>query len=117
MGAVSVANRRDGVDGHGLRFVEADVTGSDDYATGGESVSLSALGLMEVEEAWVLVGAIRGLELDHGALPADNPGSSVRVDLTDRTAPLLLVYTSDGVEETATNDVSTVTFRMRFSGH
>jgi len=54
MGAVALSNRVRGVTHDGRRFVEATVTFSGSYATGGDTLALTALGMSEVRRIEVL---------------------------------------------------------------
>lgn len=104
MGACALTNRTDGVTDRGKRWVEFDVELSDDYDTGGDSVDLDEVGLT-VCDAIHVVGAV-------GAAS----GSEVRSNVTDPTAPLLLVYTGAATQAVAASDQSGVQVRLRFIG-
>lgn len=104
MGACALTNRTDGVTTNGKRYVEFDVAPSSSYATGGDSVSLATVGL-KVVDAIYMVGSV-----------GTPTGKEVRTDITDPTAPKVLVYTGANTQATAATDQSGAARRFRFIG-
>lgn len=104
MGACALTNRTDGVTSDGKRWVEFDVAPSASYATGGDSVSLNTVGL-RVVDAIHIVGTV-----------GTATGKEVRTDVTDPTAPKVLVYTGAATQATAATDQSAAARRLRFIG-
>lgn len=110
MGAVSVANRKDGVQGN-RRVVEADVTFSNSYATGGDDVVMSAIGLKQVVDV-----VIANLDLANVAVPARGPQSGVSTRVLTFSPLKIALFTSQDVEALAASDQTAVTIRLRFLG-
>ena len=109
MGAVTLANKVDGVVGN-KRVVEADVTFSDAYATGGDTASKATLGLTEIDYL-----AVVGVQVDDQDVDvAHTHGASVELGGT-HSAPTVILY-ENGAEATAASDQSAVTVRVRFHG-
>jgi hypothetical protein len=93
----------------GKKAVVTIVAGSSSYATGGDSIDISKLGLSHVEAAYVVadsaITAASGL--------AD--GYAPVFDLTTDTAPKLVLYTSGG-QVSATTNVSSREYVVMFVG-
>lgn len=99
MGTVAVANLTQGVSDN-KRYVDADVTMSASYATGGDTVPVATLGLKVVDQI-LMHGNNDGLSLDLG-------GTS--------QAPKLLAYDTDETEVSAATNLSARVLRVRFLG-
>lgn len=113
--ALTIDKVRRGVDQFGKRTVEADVTFDSSYPTGGEAVDMTKLpGLVQVERVELL---FQPMPDKNGATSTNHHGQQVVPDLTSKTAPKLLVYTSANTEASDTSDQSGVTQRVRFVGH
>ena len=113
MGAVSVANRRYSVLDN-KRVVQADVTFSASYATGGDTVSPAALGLLNVTGV-----SRRSHQLLDPSVPIvqANLDGGVSVHLAGTAAaPLLKCYTADGVEQVNATNQATVVETLVFVG-
>lgn len=103
MGAAQVSNIRFQVEGS-KRVVLADVAASNSYATGGDSLALTSLGISRVDEAWV------------DAVNSTETGEQVVVVLTDVTAPKVKVN-DGGAEAANASDQSAVVRRVRLVGN
>ena len=113
MGACTIANRREGVSVDGLRVVEVDVTYSASYATGGDSISPSLLGLKEVRQILVPSHKLNGM----GAVANANSRTGKSVQLAGTaSAPLLALYETANTEVANATNVSTVVHTIRFLG-
>jgi hypothetical protein len=84
------------------RIVKGDLVLSSSYATGGDSLDLAAeVGLAEVRSMLV----------------AENTtGASIDLDVTDPTAPLVVLYTSADTEAAAASDNDALTFPVWLFG-
>lgn len=113
--ALTIANVRRGVDQFGKRTVEADVTFGSSYTTGGEAVDMTKLpGMSQVERVELVYKTMPDI---NGSSDGNHHGQQVVPDLTDPTAPLLVVYTAADTEAGNTTDQSGITQRVRFVGH
>lgn len=108
MGALAFSNREDDVQG-GKRVVEADVTFSSSYATGGDTISKAQLGLTQIDDAQLLSLKNR----KGGTLTAH--GRQVQLGGT-AAAPTLKLYAGTGSEVANASNNSTVVARVRFLG-
>ena len=93
------------------RWVEADVTFDSSYPTGGESVSLTSLGLKVVKRIYVT----HAVYPDGNTTAKTNDGKEVVPDLSSPAAPKLKLYTG-GAEAANASDQSAVIKRVRFIG-
>jgi|SRR5690606_21621479 len=85
-----------------LQIVKGDLVLSDDYETGGDSLDLAVeVGLNQVDQILV---------------EANDTGASIEFDLTDKTDPLVVLYTSSGTEAAAASDNSALTFPVWLLG-
>lgn len=111
MGATTIANKKQGrIDNR--KVVEADVTFSNSYATGGDTVSIGALGLK----------GVTGISLPSHDLITRKavPNASSRIGVTVQlagasTAPKLTAWLFPSTE-VSPGDLSGVTIRVRFFG-
>lgn len=113
MGTVAIANKNYGVHNR-CKIVEADVTFSASYATGGDTLTPAALGLRHVRE--VLVPSHHLVTKKAVATAASRAGKTVELAGTS-AAPLLKVYDTANTEVTNATNLSTITLRLRFCGH
>lgn len=109
MGAVAISNREDDIQDN-KRVVEADVTFSASYATGGDTLSKSALGLTQIDDA-------RVLSLKNRKGVALTPHGRQIVLGGTAAAPTLKLYAGSGSEVAAASNNSTVVARVRFVGY
>lgn len=112
MGAVTVANKSQGVRDH-RKAVEADVTFSASYATGGDTLALGLLGLKGLTE--VMVPSHHLITRKAVATTASRAGKTVELGGTV-SAPTLKVYDTANTEVTAATNLGTVVLRLRFLG-
>jgi hypothetical protein len=111
----TLANTRRGVDNFGKRYVEADVTLSASYATGGEAISLAVLpGLIQVERVELIFVPMPDI---NGATTSNTHGRQIVPVVTNKVAPKLKVFTSNNTEAANLSDQSQITQRVRFVGH
>ena len=108
MGALAFSNREDDIQDN-RRVVECDVTFSASYATGGDTISKAALGLSQIDDAYVLSLKNR----KGGSLTAH--GKQVQLGGTP-SAPTLKLYSGSGSEVANASNNSTVVARVRFLG-
>lgn len=108
MGALVIANREDDVHDN-QRVVEADVTFSASYVTGGDTISKAALGLSQIDDVRMLTAKSR-----RGAALSAH-GRQVQLGGT-HAAPTLKLYAGSGAEVANASNNSTVTVRVRFLG-
>lgn len=109
MGAVSIANRFDRIE-NARRAVECDLTLSNSYATGGDSISLASLGLRNVTSLHVLAGT------DHNGVAVTPRGFQVTLAGTS-TAPLIKCFNGSTSETSSTTDNSALgALRVLFFG-
>lgn len=113
MGAVTVANKDYGSSPRG-KVVEADVTFSASYATGGDSIALTLLGLRGVREVVVPSHNIRTRKAVADA--ASQAGKTVQLGGTE-TVPLLKLYETALTQVANATNTSTVVLRLRFIGY
>jgi hypothetical protein len=114
MSAIStVAVKRSWV-ANGLRYFEADITGTASYATGGDSLSPELFGVKNIHEAYVVA---HKATFDHKDVISDygNEGAALVVDLTATNAPLVLRYVN-GSQVAASTNWSTVVTRVVVAG-
>lgn len=98
MGAIALTNIVNGVEDQ-KRFVEATLTFSDDYATGGDTVAVSGLPLTRVQSLWQA---------------SSDVGYSLELAGTE-TAPKVILNADDG-EVTAASDNEAVAVTVRIYG-
>lgn len=97
------------------RIKRAVVAASASYATGGDSVALSSLGLKTVDN--VLIIASEGGTRSGMMIPSSSyNGKGVSFDVTDPAAPKMKVYTAAATEASAASDQSSVTVVAEFHG-
>lgn len=90
------------IDGRRCRVVQ--IAGSASYATGGDSIALSSIGLTEVREAWVLADSTNA------------SGASIHIVTTDPKNPLFKLFSGVSTEVASTTNVSTYTARVLLVG-
>lgn len=113
MGTCTIANRREGVSVEGFRVVEVDVTFSSSYATGGETISPSLLGLKEVRQILVPSHKLGG----QGVVTAANLKTGKTVSLTGTaSAPTLSLWETANTEVANATNVAAVVQTIRFLG-
>ena len=108
MGAMTISASypvKHGVDAN-RRWIEAVFEFSSSYATGGDSIPMDEIPLTHVQEVWA----------DALSQSAVSSGDSVAADVSDTTAPLVLLYTGSATEETATTDRSGTAVKLRLFG-
>jgi hypothetical protein len=105
--ALTIASLVDGVESNGQRSVTATVTFDNSYPTGGEEVTLTKLGLRDVQSVQEI--------LESGT--AAGAQARLIADLTDKTAPKLLLYTAASTEASNASNQSSVVARLKFVGH
>ena len=93
MGACTFTITGQGVLGR-YRVVKGDLTFSDSYATGGDTLALTSVGLQEVRSLLV---------------ESNTQGASVVLDAANPSAPKFKLYTGDGTEATSTSDNDGIT--------
>lgn len=114
MGTVAVSVVSKSVQGN-KRAVEANVTYSNSYSTGGETLHVSDLGLQQVEEAYVHAGTLDATSQNTGYTPAAH-GTHVILAGTP-AAPKLKVYEGTTSEVANATNLSALTARIVFKGH
>lgn len=113
MGAVTIANKKPGVTDR-YKVVEADVTFSASYATGGDTLALGLLGLRGLKEILIPSHEIQSRKAVSTA--SSRAGKTVELAGTE-TVPLLKVFDTANTEVAAATNLSTVTRRIRFLGY
>lgn len=113
MGAVSVSDRAQGR-ADKYKVVEADVTFSNDYATGGDTVAVADLGLRQVLE--ILIPSHDLITKKAVATTSSRAGKTLELGGTS-LAPTLKVHDSANTEVSAATNLASVTIRVRFLGH
>ncbi len=104
MGAATVAlDKTAGVTVDGKRSVTATVTLSASYATGGDTLAITALGLSQVD---------RAEQVQTGTA---NTAKAVRVDTANPVAPKVLAFTG-AVQDAAASNQSTTVATLTFVG-
>lgn len=84
------------------QIVKGDLVPSAAYATGGDSLDLAVeVGLNQVDEILV---------------EANDTGASIEFDLTDKTAPKVVLYTSSATEAANASDNDALTFPVWLLG-
>lgn len=113
MGAVTYTNLEQGVNGQ-YRTVEADVTFSASYATGGDSLSLGALGLKQIDDMVTLgfISKARANSSGHVTVVGIQP-----VLAGTSTAPLLKSFVNGSESANAANVGAIGVVRLEFRGH
>lgn len=112
MGACTFTSVQHGVTSNGKRVVEAVVTFSDSYATAGDTVALTSLGLRRIDEVHVPSHRLSGAAVSDAQAQT---GISLQLAGTV-AAPKLKAYVSATTEQTAAVDQSTVATVVRFVG-
>lgn len=92
------------------RAVWATLTGPTSYATGVSALDPTEVGLRAIHEVYVRVSTDTA-----GDTNAD--GDSVEVDVTDPTAPIYYIYTSNDTEPVDTTNVSDVIVEALLLGY
>lgn len=96
MGTVAITNKVEGVEAQ-YRTVEATVTFSSSYATGGETLTLTDIGMDVVREVYVFGGGDDATPSQFwDATPSSPKGYVVQVDASTPTAPKLQVFGPSG---------------------
>lgn len=112
MGAISLGSTKVNKVLDNRRVVECDITFSSSYATGGDTVSIAALGLSRVDDVHVLAG----VRADGTAVPAAQlTGVQVLLGGTP-LAPKLVLYSGSAAEVANASNNSTKTVRVWFIG-
>lgn len=114
MGTVAVSVVSKSVQGN-KRVVTADVTYSSSYATGGDTLKPSDLGLQQVEEAFVHAGILDASRAATGYTPAEHGTQPVLAGTPG--APLIKVFDGTTAEVAAATNLSALTARLVFKGH
>lgn len=112
MGAVTFATVQHGVTTNGKRVVEAVVTFSNSYATGGDTLALGSLGLKRIDEVHVPSHRLDGLAVSDAQAQT---GLSLQLGGTV-AAPTLKAYVTANTEQTNATNQSTVAQVVRFVG-
>lgn len=112
MGAVAITLMTQGVAENGKRVVEGVATFSNSYATGGDTVALTTLGLSQVDQIVIPSHRLSGAAVSDAQAQI---GSSIQLGGTVQ-APKLKLYTSAGTEASNASDNSTVATVVRFIG-
>lgn len=116
MGVCTFANVKNTVINN-ERVVVADVTPSNSYATGGETVSLGLLGLKQVHAAYTFSGSI-ALSSRVPESVTVNPSGVQLVLAGTLSAPKLKAYSGSTSEVSSTTDLSaTPAVRIEFRGN
>lgn len=115
MGAVSFTNAVQGIAGSS-RIVEVDVTFSASYATGGDSIDLTQIGLRQVDDMHIL-GYV-----SKSPSAAGNSGKVTSVGIQPMLAgtpqaPLLKSFVNGSQTSAATNLSALGVVRIEFRGH
>jgi hypothetical protein len=105
--ALTIASKVDGVESNGQRSVTATVTFDNNYPTGGEEVTLTDLGLRDVQ-------SIQEILEDGTAAGAQ---ARIIADLTNVAVPKLVLYTAASTQASNASDQSSVVARLKFVGH
>lgn len=113
MGATTITNRKQGVQDR-RKVVEADVTFSASYATGGDTVSLAALGLNGVKQ--MLIPSHDLITRKPVSAAVAQTGNSYQLGGTE-VAPTIKVFTTTNTELAAATNASSATIRVRFLGY
>lgn len=114
--ALTLSKVYQGVDATGKRFVEADVAFDNSYPTGGEDVSLAALGLNVVDRVEIVFGVTPFSYGRGNPATTATHGRQIVPVLTNPQAPKLKVFSGNNTEATNASDQTQVVSRLRFVG-
>jgi uncharacterized Zn-binding protein involved in type VI secretion len=112
LGAVTFTNRTEHVVNN-KRAVEATATFSASYATGGDTVSPTALGFRQIDEVHIISGGTAAL--DSRGVAVAQQGRSIGLGGT-ASAPTFKAYSGSTAEVANATNLSTVAVRVRIYG-